>query len=617
MNHKNSLKIIFGHKSYKSNEVIHVREEDFEIPHGEDYKLAIKELDKIHHKILQDKQFLEHFLYEDVSIWWMIYQSLIGNYKKIINFVHTFSEFLDENNPNVVEILNMEKLEIIKKICKQKNIKYTYSKNSQLQFLLKQKSKNIIKKTRFEKITNKKIENRKNIFLKHTTNKINIKNKTIFAIPGIYRRQIFDTSLGTTHEGEYIQQSIINLLNAKDIVGMDLDYTFKGNPKILSNRLNDLFPWMPIEILIKTKQFSNKTKFLATYKKLILSKNFQQFFNYNGIKLWDEIEPVFNEMMLSPHLPFYLDLIDSLSELFIKNPPKAFFLPYETGPIALCIIAACKKYNISTIGVQHGHIYEFNPMYCYANSLENRLKHGFFLPDHILLFGNSTKKLLLKNYYPSEKLVIFGNPAFFGLENFLKTFDKKKNLDKFGINNNKKIILFTSGKLQRKYYAHGKYDYDEQIWNDLIEKFGNDENFFLILKPHPQEQDVTIYENTIKKYNCNNAIITHDSIYDLISLSDIVLSVFSTTMIDALCFQKPVIRVKFGVEKSPLFDSTNVIINSDLKSLSTNINSILLNSNQKIKNDIVEFIKNQYGIPENNPSKILDSILSKNISKNY
>ena len=91
MNHKNSLKIIFGHKSYKSNEVIHVREEDFEIPHGEDYKLAIKELDKIHHKILQDKQFLEHFLYEDVSIWWMIYQSLIGNYKKIINFVHTFS----------------------------------------------------------------------------------------------------------------------------------------------------------------------------------------------------------------------------------------------------------------------------------------------------------------------------------------------------------------------------------------------------------------------------------------------------------------------------------------------------------------------------------------------
>ena len=615
MNQKKSLKIIFGNKSYESNNVIYVREQDFEIPHGEDYKIAIKELDKIHHKIFQDKPFLENFLYEDFSMWWLIYQSLIGNYKKIINFVDTFSNFLDEKNPDVVEIVNIEKLWLIKKICEQKNIKIKFSKNSQLQFILKEKSKNVIKKRRFEKITNEKNIVRKNLFKKHSKNEINFKNKTIFAIPTIYRRQIFDPSLGITREGEYIQQSIINLLNVKEIIGLDLDYTFKGNPKILSNRLNDSIPWLPIEILNKKNLSQKNLIFLENYKKLISSNSFQQFFNYRGINLWDEIQFVFNEMMFSPHLPFYLNLIDSLIELFKKNTPKAFFLPYETGPIALCIITACKKYNISTIGVQHGHIYEFNPMYCYANSLENKLKYGFFLPDHILLFGNSTKKLLLKNNYPLEKLVIFGNPAFFGLENFLKTFDKKKNLEKFGINKNQKIILFTTGKLQRKYSAHGKYDYDEQIWNELIKKFGNNKNFFLILKPHPQEQDVSIYENTVKKYNCNNTVITHHSIYDLISLSDIVLSVFSTTMIDALCFQKPVIKVKFGNEKNPLFDTNDVIVNSNLISLSKNINSIFSNSNEKIKNNLFEFIKDQYSLPENNPSNILQYILSKNMEQ--
>ena len=100
-----------------------------------------------------------------------------------------------------------------------------------------------------------------------------------------------------------------------------------------------------------------------------------------------------------------------------------------------------------------------------------------------------------------------------------------------------------------------------------------------------------------------------------ISLSDIIISVFSTTMIDALCFQKPVIKVKFGNEKNPLFDTNDVIVNSNLISLSKNINSIFSNSNEKIKNNLFEFIKDQYSLPENNPSNILQYILSKNMEQ--
>ena len=88
-------------------------------------------------------------------------------------------------------------------------------------------------------------------------------------------------------------------------------------------------------------------------------------------------------------------------------------------------------------------------------------------------------------------------------------------------------------------------------------------------------------------------------------------------MIDALCFQKPVIRVKFSNEKNPLFDSNNVIVNSNLISLHENINSILLSNNEKIKNNVIEFIQDQYCIPENNPSNILECILSKNMEENY
>ena len=44
-----NIKMIYGKKSLTSETEIFVREEDFEIPHGLDYKLAIEELEKIQH----------------------------------------------------------------------------------------------------------------------------------------------------------------------------------------------------------------------------------------------------------------------------------------------------------------------------------------------------------------------------------------------------------------------------------------------------------------------------------------------------------------------------------------------------------------------------------------
>jgi len=612
MNEKRSLKIVFGNTTSKNNDIIYVREEDFEMPHGEDYKIAITELDRIQNMVFDGKPFLEHFLYNDISLWWFIYQSLISHYKIATNFVKKFSEFLDEINPITVEVTDYKKLTVIKKICLQKNIKCIYSKGSNLKFSLKQKTKESISRNRFEKITNEKTQNRISRFLKTSKDIPNINNSIVFAIPSIYRRQIFDTLTGTTKEGEYIQQPIMNLLNHNNIVGVDLDYTFKGNLEILSHRLSETIPWFPIEMFLNNKDDKDHLKFIDDYQKLISSLDFQNIFVFNDVSLWDEIKEIFKEMTYAPHLPVCMNLIDSLSNYFKKVKPKAFFLPYETGPLALSIIAACKKNGITTVGIQHGYIYEFNPMYSYGNSLENNKKYGFLLPDHLLLFGNYTKNLLLEKGYPSKKLVTFGNPAFFGLDKFLRSFNRTKILEKFGILQDQKIILFTSGKLQQKYSAHGKYDYDEQIWKYLVNHFGNDNKFFLILKPHPQEKDTSVYENILKTKDCTNAIITHDSIYDLICLSDVTLSVFSTTMLDALCFQKPVIRIKFGNEKHHIFDNTNAIITSKLDFLSKHIDMIVNDQSklETVSHNIQEFINEQYGIPENQPELILKEILN-------
>jgi len=615
MNKKEPLKIIYGNKSSKTNHTIWVREEDFEVPHGEDYKIAIQELEKIQQSLYEGKPLVEQFVYKDVSLWWFIYQSLVPYYKKTTNFVRKFSDFLENTNPNNIQVRNFERLDLIKKICIKKGIKCTYSKSLYLKFLLKQKSKESIKKKRFEQITKKKIRTRINLFLQKSIHIPELENKIIFVVPTNYRRQIFNSSIGKTQEGEYIQQSIINLLKQDNILGVDIDYTFQGDLQILSNRLKETLPWFPVEMLLAEKNSIEHQRFLDKYNKLILSYNFKKIFTFNDVYIWDEIKKVFKEMEYFPHLPLYLNLIDSITNHFKENTPKAIFLPYETGPIALAFIAACKKLGIITIGIQHGYIYEFNPMYSFGNSLDSNQNYGFSLPDYLLLFGNYVKNLLVKNGYPENKLLVFGNPAFFGLDKILKNFDKSYIKDKLGIKNNKKIILFTSGKLQRFYLSHGKYDYDEQIWKYLVQKFGKNENFFLILKPHPQEQNTKVYQEIMEKYGSTNSIISYESIYDLICLSDIVVSVFSSTMLDSLCFKKPVIRVRFGDEKHQIFDNTKALITSDLEDLSNHIISILNNNMilNNLKNQILEFVKDQYGIPEENPKEKLKDILQEDV----
>lgn len=594
--------IIFGKKSEKCLDKLFVNEKDFEIPHGEDYKIAIQELERIQKQTLHEKQFLSLFEYNDASLWWLIYQSLIPKYKQLTNFTKKFSELIDKTQPQIVKIeSNFDKLNIIKQICDQRKIKLQYSTITANLQLSRKKMKKIIQKTHFQKITKTKIEQRKKLYFKKFNHVPSIKNKILFVIPSSYRRNIFDYNKGVSQRGEYLLQPIIDLMNNEDILGMDLDYTFRGDFDILSERLDDsLMRWFPLEFFLQSD--INTSDFLKNFSKIINDHEFQNLFYFNEIFLWPDLEEFFNRMIFAPYLPFYLKVINSLERFFKENSPKAIFLPYETGPIALAIILAAKKFGIMTIGLQHGYIYQHNPMYSFSEFRSKNNLLGFIIPDKILLFGNEAKKLLLKNGYPEENLVVLGNPNFFDIEKIDKTLSKKFLREKYNIHKEKKVILFTTGKLQPFYSNHGIYDYDVKIWEHLLENFENNDDYFIILKPHPQEKNIEIYNKLLSKYDSSNAKIIQENIMELIYISSLVVSVFSSTMLDSLCFKKPVIRVQFEGDINSIFDETKVVVKSDLDNLSSTIQEVL--KNEKIKHQLLidtkQFIFDNYGIPVEN-----------------
>jgi len=325
------------------------------------------------------------------------------------------------------------------------------------------------------------------------------------------------------------------------------------------------------------------------------------------------VEYDFKKMSYLPYLPSYIKLIESLEQFFNNNRPQSVFIPYEAGSIALAIIIACKKNNIQTIGLQHGIIFGSNPDYSHHDFRAENNPLGMPLPDYLLLFGNFPKRLLVeRGTYPPEKLIEFGHPMYFDINKIKKSLAMLDLKTKYAIPKNKKIILFTTGRYQSYYKGYEKQNHDEKILHKLLETYANDDEFYVILKPHPIGEYLDYYRNLICKYDCKNFVIIQSDLFELLSISDIVVCYFSTVIIDSIVFEKMVIEVTFDDKKFMLFDEYDVFIKSGLDSLPENIHKLLSDSKlqARIKENSIRFIKEQFNIPSENITDQLRSLLN-------
>ena len=91
-----------------------------------------------------------------------------------------------------------------------------------------------------------------------------------------------------------------------DTVGIDVDYTFRGNHDVLEERLDDPMDWIPLESIINEYDADVDTKKLLNhYMKIILDPNFKSIFSFNGIHFWDKIFKDFKKMTYFPYLPTF------------------------------------------------------------------------------------------------------------------------------------------------------------------------------------------------------------------------------------------------------------------------------------------------------------------------
>lgn len=193
------------------------------------------------------------------------------------------------------------------------------------------------------------------------------------------------------------------------------------------------------------------------------------------------------------------------------------------------IFNGLKRNKIKTIAIQHGAISNSNMAYKFS-TLD--AKHEPF-PDLTLLRGKYTQEMLLKENYPQHQLKIVGHirtdaiPAIKSSKNKLNLFNEK---------HKKPLILYATQPIPPQ-----EQSLKNQLTADFFKLCNDLPQYNFVLKPHPNEGSLALYESYSKQLNHKNFEFYFGNLYYLLAESDVVLTYFSTVGIEGIYFDKPLI----------------------------------------------------------------------------
>jgi len=603
--------LIYGNRSFKKDNKIFVNKFDFISPSADtkSIKLAIEELNKISNSKIDERIIPELLTYDTISMWWLCYERLTTFFIDTIPFIKNFMNFIKSEKICEIRLENdFTQIHLIKEIADYYKIKFSYSKTNLIKFTIAQKFRKKAKIKAANFLTNKKINSRKKLFYKKFSNLPDLNNKILFVSYSTYRRLIYDFHTNSSKTGEFLINDIIELLQiSKKSIGIDLFTSPLSDNKVLEQRQDDEIPWFPIDIILKSRNMDSHKEFLKKFEKLIKSEKFINLFKFENISYSKETHDFLESFKLDYHLPYWLNIIDSTTNYFKIHRPKSIFLLFETTPTSLAIIIACKKLNIKTIGLQHGIIHNSHHLYMHDSFFSEQTPYGFILPENLLLFGNITKNYLLEKNYPPQVLIPFCNTAFLNVDKIKNI--REKIFSKFNLDSNKQIILFAPPGL--KDFISRKDNYNFEILKKLIDSFSNNSDVIIIIKPHPLD-DISDYSKLVDQ-SSSNCKILDGNLLELLSVSSLLISTFSTTMIDSMSMKIPVIQVTFpNVVYERPYDNYGAVLKSNIEELSVSINKLLEDKNlqKKLIANGSKFVKDYYNLPIENPEKILKDILS-------
>lgn len=179
--------------------------------------------------------------------------------------------------------------------------------------------------------------------------------------------------------------------------------------------------------------------------------------------------------------------------------------------------------------------------------LKNIFNHFFhFFNDgrggctKIAVIGNYTKDLFIHRGIPSQSICVTGLPKLDVILN--REFDRTEFLKKVGLTDGKKIIsLLTDAAVEHRLWTRNQR---KDFIYRIIKSLKDVHEIQLIIKVHPVE-DPTDYVLINEELGGSAKVLKDINLYDVIEISDVVITGISTAGLESLLFEKPLITPNF------------------------------------------------------------------------
>jgi len=519
--------------------------------------------------ILNGKNFKDLLVYDELSIFWFL-ESRFFSYR-IQNLI-----------PLIEQIKNMIKIENPTEIFIQGN--------SDLHNIIKKKYGNTIQKIYFKSI--EKEDSRTsyksysgNRFLKLLALKffrgIDIfskkdqitKNPILIITEMAYWRPDYDYDEKKIIHKDTIFHEVIKNLKASNLPIRIIDFENKPKRLLKSNFLKNerqktlgatVEPWenyINLEIIKKTKKYNHDLEQL--WKKLKNSEEFEKSLTYDDIPLYDILKNDIEFLLKTFKSYMSITFIETAKRILDGIKPSIILMHDEYGTLQLSIIKEAKKRNIPTISIQHGSNTESSISYVHPkHHIRDETNNlNFPLPQKICVWSEKSKEDLIKSgNFPDDIPVITGDPKIDFLPYAITRFNQKNICKKLKIPSEKKIIVYATqpfANIQEK----------ELITNSIFRSIKKLDDTFLLIKVHPNEDNLSFYKEIAEKFKVTNySIQQFFNLYEILFISDVVINAYSTVGIEAMRMKKPVISLDmFGLHgNDPLIKSgISIVVNSE------------------------------------------------------
>lgn len=565
-------------------------------------------------KIIDNKSFIELVAYSDTSLWWFVRSTIYTLVKTSITNIELVKQILEKENPKKILIFGNTPFEEILHIFEGVEVKKL--KEERLNIQLELDLKQFVKRHpsliwNFSRIYDLLKSAVVKIIVNKNHNSIHESKKTILiSTHNLDWRTMYDPVTKQPRTYNPFFDSIIKKLeenNYKIVTTFPLGY-FPARPrsffvlglKATIGRRKHGMLHKPFEYYL-TKGIDKKAnikrkELLEIWNKLKNDDRFKNSMKYEDVNLWPLLKNDFL-FFFSFVAGFAVKNIEMASRM-IDNERPNLFLSGGGGLYSceLSLVKECARNNIPSLEIQHGTIAHDMPSW-YPKD-DNLYK--------VAVYGPYYKSFLTQVYeYLPDNVVVTGQPRYDILAKADEIFSRERIFKELNLSFDKKLVLWMTQTHEPDLTLYENKQNISAVYNAMKQL----KNVQLVIKLHPREhQKAPLYK---KDKSFKPIIVGKDTnTYELLNACDLVIIKWSTTGMEAIALNKPLVILNLGeqpdrVEWVKEGVALGVYNEKDLK---PTIEKLLKDDSELAKNRDEYLEKYLYKIDGNATERVVDLI---------